>query len=256
MAGTPVATRPGLIWHGRTDVASIDPRAAKGVVSPSTQSGRCRGGSDAFLGFMSRGTRTLACRAASSVLPPHGASVAVAAGESAYRFIVPRRTATWVGWDSYRYVEIARSSYVESPDDLQASNTGRFPGFPFVLRLASGAAHVAPPRAGRGAALGSSTFSALYYGPQRAVRLGEALLVHAQKPLEVLFDQAEERGLPRPPGTIQPRTDLHATPTAGGRDRRESRTSPRCAAGTAASDRPGPRQVRPGGAGRCRQQGR
>jgi hypothetical protein len=33
-------------------------------VSPSTQPGRCRGGSDAFLGLMSRGTRTLASRSA------------------------------------------------------------------------------------------------------------------------------------------------------------------------------------------------
>jgi len=72
---------------------------------------------------------------------------------------------------------------------------------------------------------------ALDHGPKRAVRLGEALLVHAQKLLEVLLDETEERGLPRPPRPVHPRTDLHANPPAGGRDRRESRTSPRCATG-------------------------
>jgi hypothetical protein len=66
----------------------------------------------------------------------------------------PRRAATWVRWDSYRYLEIARGGYVESRDDPEASNTGWFPGFPLVMRLASDVAHVTPARAGRALALG------------------------------------------------------------------------------------------------------
>jgi hypothetical protein len=75
-------------------------------------------------------------------------------GGAAWRGSDPRRPATWVRWDSYRYLEIARNGYVESPDDPRASNTGWFPGFPLVMRLASRAAHVTPARAGRRAALG------------------------------------------------------------------------------------------------------
>jgi hypothetical protein len=52
--------------------------------------------------------------------------------------------------------------------------------------------------------------------------LGEALRVHPQELLAVLLDQPEERGLPRPTRPVHPRTDLHARPPAGGRDRRES----------------------------------
>ncbi|HKZ31184.1 MAG TPA: hypothetical protein VJ648_02385 [Vicinamibacteria bacterium] len=66
----------------------------------------------------------------------------------------PRNASTWVRWDSYRYIEIARGGYLESRDDPEASNTGWFPGFPLVMRLASRAAHVTPARAGRSAALG------------------------------------------------------------------------------------------------------
>jgi hypothetical protein len=66
----------------------------------------------------------------------------------------PRRTSTWVRWDSYRYVDLARAGYVESPDDPPSSNTGWFPGFPAVMRLGADALHVTPARAGRAAALG------------------------------------------------------------------------------------------------------
>ena len=60
---------------------------------------------------------------------------------------------------------------------------------------------------------------------------------------------AGRAGLPCPTRPVHPRTDLHAIPTAGGRDRRESRTSPRCAAGTAVSDGQRSRRVRLGSAG-------
>jgi hypothetical protein len=56
---------------------------------------------------------------------------------------------------------------------------------------------------------------------ERAVYLGEPLLVHAQELLAVLLDETKKRGFPRPARPVDPRTDLHATPTAGGRDRRE-----------------------------------
>ena len=70
---------------------------------------------------------------------------------------------------------------------------------------------------------------ALDHETKRAVCLGEPRRIHAQELLEVLLDEPEERGLPRPTRPVHPRTDLHATPTAGGRDRRESRTeSPVC----------------------------
>ena len=47
----------------------------------------------------------------------------------------PRLGPTWVRWDSYRYVEIARGGYVEVAEDPNSSNTGWFPGFPMVMRL-------------------------------------------------------------------------------------------------------------------------
>jgi len=74
-------------------------------------------------------------------------AVAVRSGDD------PRRASTWVRWDSYRYIEIARSGYFESPDDPQASNTGWFPGFPIAMRVASAVGHVTPARAGRRVAL-------------------------------------------------------------------------------------------------------
>lgn len=66
----------------------------------------------------------------------------------------PRLPSTWVRWDSYRYLEIARGGYVESQDDPPSSNTGWFPGYAWVMRVGSRAAHVTPARAGRLAALG------------------------------------------------------------------------------------------------------
>jgi outer membrane receptor protein involved in Fe transport len=51
-------------------------------------------------------------------------------------------------------------------------------------------------------------------------------LTDVQELIEVLFDEAEERGLPRPARPVDPRTDLHVHPPAGGRDRREATTDP------------------------------
>jgi len=65
----------------------------------------------------------------------------------------PRLGPTWVRWDSYRYVEIARGGYVEVPEDPNSSNTGWFPGFPMVMRLASSTLPMTPARAGRRASL-------------------------------------------------------------------------------------------------------
>ncbi len=48
----------------------------------------------------------------------------------------------------------------------------------------------------------------LDHGTERAVPLGEALRVQAQERLEVLLDEAKERGLPGPPRPVHPRTDL------------------------------------------------
>jgi hypothetical protein len=61
----------------------------------------------------------------------------------------PRRNATWVRWDSYRYITIARDGYAEVPDDPPASNTGWFPGYPLLMRGLSGALGVKPALAGR-----------------------------------------------------------------------------------------------------------
>ena len=65
-AGPGAGGRRGPREPGRLSTATFDlePRPAKGVVCPSTQPGDCQGGSDAFVGLMIRGTRTLACRAA------------------------------------------------------------------------------------------------------------------------------------------------------------------------------------------------
>jgi hypothetical protein len=65
----------------------------------------------------------------------------------------PRLGGTWVRWDSYRYVEIARGGYVEVAEDPNSSNTGWFPGFPLVMQLASSVLSTTPARAGRWASL-------------------------------------------------------------------------------------------------------
>lgn len=65
----------------------------------------------------------------------------------------PGRNATWVRWDSYRYITIARDGYAEVPEDPAASNTGWFPGYPLLIRVLSGALGVKPALAGRGVAL-------------------------------------------------------------------------------------------------------
>jgi hypothetical protein len=65
----------------------------------------------------------------------------------------PRLGPTWVRWDSYRYLEIARGGYVEIAEDPNSSNTGWFPGFPMVMRLGSAALDTTPARAGRWASL-------------------------------------------------------------------------------------------------------
>jgi hypothetical protein len=94
------------------------------------------------------------------------------------------------------------------------------------------------------AALEEPSQHALDDPTQQAVGLGEALRIDAQEVFQVLLDKPEERGLPRSPRPVDPRADLHATPSSGGRDRRESRTTPRRAAGRAVCDRLAPRQVR------------
>jgi len=65
----------------------------------------------------------------------------------------PRLGPTWVRWDSYRYVEIARGGYVEVAEDPNSSNTGWFPGFPLVMQLGSSVLSTTPARAGRWASL-------------------------------------------------------------------------------------------------------
>ena len=74
-------------------------------------------------------------------------SVAIARGSD------PRTGSTWVRWDSYRYVEIARAGYVEVPEDPDSSTTGWFPGFPLLMRLGSAALPTTPARVGRFASL-------------------------------------------------------------------------------------------------------
>jgi hypothetical protein len=54
----------------------------------------------------------------------------------------------------------------------------------------------------------------LHYRPQRTVRLGEPLRIDAQELLEVLFNQPEERGLPRPPAAGTPAHRSPRQPTA------------------------------------------
>ncbi len=65
----------------------------------------------------------------------------------------PGRNATWVRWDSYRYITIARDGYVDVPEDPPASNTGWFPGYPLLIHVLSRALGVKPALAGRAVAL-------------------------------------------------------------------------------------------------------
>ena len=92
----------------------------------------------------------------------------------------------------------------------------------------------------------------LHHRSQRTVRSGEPRRIDAQELLEVLLDETKEGRLPRPTRLVHPRTDLHATPTAGGRDRRASRTSPSCGAGRRVCDELASRQVRRGASDRSR----
>ncbi len=63
----------------------------------------------------------------------------------------------------------------------------------------------------------------LDHGTQRAVHPGEALLVQAQKRLEVLLDQTEQRRVPSPARPVDATGDLHTSRPAGGRAPGESR---------------------------------
>jgi hypothetical protein len=71
----------------------------------------------------------------------------------------------------------------------------------------------------------------LHDRPQRAVPAGEAGRPDSQQLLQVPLDQLEERRVTRPPRPVDPATDLHAPPPAGGRvagtnGRRTARLSP------------------------------
>jgi hypothetical protein len=63
------------------------------------------------------------------------------------------RNSTWVRWDSYRYITIARDGYSWVPEDISSSSTGWFPGYPLLVRVTSGALGVRPALAGRAVAL-------------------------------------------------------------------------------------------------------
>jgi hypothetical protein len=61
----------------------------------------------------------------------------------------PGRNRTWVHWDAYRYIDIARRGYVEVESDPMASNTGWFPGYSLLTRLVSETTGMRIPLAGR-----------------------------------------------------------------------------------------------------------
>jgi hypothetical protein len=65
----------------------------------------------------------------------------------------PARNATWVRWDSYRYITIARDGYAWVPADPPSSNTGWFPGYPLLIRAVSRGLGVKPALAGRAVAV-------------------------------------------------------------------------------------------------------
>jgi hypothetical protein len=65
----------------------------------------------------------------------------------------PGRNSTWVRWDAVRYITIARDGYSWVPQDPPASNTGWFPGYPFLVRLVSRGLRANPARVGRAVAL-------------------------------------------------------------------------------------------------------
>jgi hypothetical protein len=92
----------------------------------------------------------------------------------------PHRNRTWVRWDSYRYIDIARQGYVIVPKDPLASNTAWFPGYPLVMRLVAEATPMRIALAGRVvsaafllaflAVLGGALFPAMRW-PQRLLAL-------------------------------------------------------------------------------------
>jgi hypothetical protein len=60
----------------------------------------------------------------------------------------PRNTKSFVRWDSYRYVEIARDGYAFDEERIEESNAGWFPGYPLVIRGLMGLG-LRPAKAGR-----------------------------------------------------------------------------------------------------------
>ena len=69
----------------------------------------------------------------------------------------PRRPSSWVRWDSYRYIDVARRGYVEVPDDPTASNTGWFPAYPYLVRLFALPLHASRRGSGEASRLASSS---------------------------------------------------------------------------------------------------
>ena len=114
----------------------------------------------------------------------------------------PHRNRTWVRWDSYRYIDIARQGYVIVPKNPLASNTAWFPGYPLVMRLVAEATPMRIALAGRVvsaafllaflAVLGGALFPPMRW-PQRLLALLVAgffpgwMYWHAVFPQSMLF---------------------------------------------------------------------
>jgi len=112
------------------------------------------------------------------------ASLVTAAGQLVLRTAAvregedPGRNATWVRWDSYRYITIARDGYAWVPEDPPSSNTGWFPGYPLLVRALSGGAGLRLALAGRivAVAFTLALFALLWAELLSAVPLGRRLL--------------------------------------------------------------------------------
>jgi hypothetical protein len=100
--------------------------------------------------------RRLALRAGAGLLAALAATLVgevVMRRAAVHEGVDPGRNATWVRWDAYRYVTIARDGYVWVPEDLPSSNTGWFPGYPLLVRGVGSTLRLRPAPAGRVVAL-------------------------------------------------------------------------------------------------------
>jgi hypothetical protein len=69
--------------------------------------------------------------------------------------VEPFASSSYVRWDAYRYLQVARSGYyLELVGGREDANTGWFPGYPFLIHFLQKTSHLKPALVGRLIAIG------------------------------------------------------------------------------------------------------